>query len=940
MTAARFIRHYRSGQHRRVRACAVGAILTMALFAMLPACSDPPAVPLPTLRSPASLVAASWCPVPQDGTVHYAAPEACLRGPDADPDRIVARVAVANRGNRYLHIVDMNRRRPGFLNLDDSVPGLTGVLVPPGPALLTALASPALGLLATEDEPGLHVVDFARPGLVGTLPAELPEPLSALGSVPGSDRVAWILAAEQVLVVSDVQVECDDAHGPDWHAGCAPNLDLVEVARLPLDGRGRHLSVDRQGIARITVEDSPRILQFAIGDRAVDTLCPGDAPCALTPLVADLPEGCLTGTAHDTGNGSTQPSATTPGSGVSNSGASASAPPASDEAPSGSPATDDPGSEPGDGSVPAESEDEPASDPSQSAQSQPTESAEFSDSGEESPAPEGSGADSTVDEGSGLDVPFQRDRCAEVLGDATRRRVQLGPMAVTAEGDLLVVIDRFNTELLVFDLDAGQLLDVNADNPLRRRSLGIPFTNGMLTHVLVDSIEATTPAPNGGTVRVVSRLAWVSSSVGVTWIAELDRTATLARDGQAIASGRDVLFRHRNAAARLANVRGLTCRVPDDLERRIERRGLDRCDNPLVPRPSVLVPDRRRGEGLPYPLDDGQAYIVLPQWSRADYDAAEDTILTQPFSDAWATPSDTWELVWEGTLPAAAGRRIRVTGPDARTVAFPGAGLCETGEDPCSSGVDLSGCSAARALCRAGHDPCEERFQLCDQCPDFCSANQDLCRAGAQPGDRLVLTPLTAPDDEPLPPQCAPWLEQAQLGPNAPLLEFEVSAVTPTGVEVAPLGDERAIEGFPPEACLVRPLLASIRTGDSWMFRGTRIYGHTSSFEARDGVCAPRVDSPDFDGRPRFGEPFTSWHGLRFQIDPGDEPPPRGFAILFRVDSNFSGTALGSNASVVASAVVRPPGRRPVVVLADDGRNVLRFHDHRSLSALPPTPLP
>ncbi|TVR03819.1 MAG: hypothetical protein EA398_03815, partial [Deltaproteobacteria bacterium] len=534
---------------------------------------------------------------------------------------------------------------------------------------------------------------------------------------------------------------------------------------------------------------------------------------------------------------------------------------------------------------------------------------------------------------------FDTDRCEELRRGAATRPVQLGPMAVTEEADLLVVVDRHQTELLVFDLLEERLVDVNAANRVRRTALGIPFTNARLTNVLLDRIESTRVTADGGSVRTMTRLAWVSSSIGATWIAELDRAVQIVSPEGEVTESVDRLFRHRNAALRLPVVRGLNCRMPEDLERRIARTGQDRCDNPIVPAPLPLDEDLVAA-GLPWTLQDGRAFFPIPEWGRTEV-TPDNAFEVRSLPDAWSTPGDVWDLVWEGTLPTLASRAIRVAGSDASTVRFPGAGTCDTGQDLCDGTIDLTACTPAANLCAAGADPCETRFQLCTVCPEFCSAQRDLCEAGVEPGDRLLLQPLrTTASDEEWPRDCDPWLDTAQLGATPPRLEFVITAVTPDSVEVEPLDADNVIGAFPPEACRRRALQASIRAGESWMFRGTRTWGHTSRHVAEDGVCVPRPDAPDFTSRPGFDTPWTSFHGIRMHIRSGSETPPRDFALSFRVDTNFNATALPGNASVVAGTVVRPPNRRPVVVLADDGRNLIRFFDHRTLLSLQPSPLP
>ncbi|TVQ98014.1 MAG: hypothetical protein EA398_13835, partial [Deltaproteobacteria bacterium] len=274
------------------------------------ACSDPVDTPLPTLRSPTSLAPVTWCPVTNADGTRYAPASDCLRGEGADPSRIVARVAVANRGNRFVHILDMNARRPGFVNLDRSVPGLTGVPAPDGPALLALTPMPGLVLVSSEDDPTLSIVDIPNGRLLDTDLPRPDEPLAALQPIPGSGRYAMLLGAERALVIADLDLRCDgdgDGDGdtdntdpPLYHDACTLEASLDEVARFTLDGRPTALAVDRRGFAYVTLEDHPEVRRFAIGRQAL-ARCGGDTPCPLAPLVADLPGGCLTDTTshHD-----------------------------------------------------------------------------------------------------------------------------------------------------------------------------------------------------------------------------------------------------------------------------------------------------------------------------------------------------------------------------------------------------------------------------------------------------------------------------------------------------------------------------------------------------------------------------------------------------------------------------------------------------------------
>ena len=82
-------------------------VLVAALVA-LAGCSKPQRPPARTLSSPSALSAARWCEVIESGAVRYAPMSECtddaIELGTASP---VARVAVANSGDRFVHVLDV-----------------------------------------------------------------------------------------------------------------------------------------------------------------------------------------------------------------------------------------------------------------------------------------------------------------------------------------------------------------------------------------------------------------------------------------------------------------------------------------------------------------------------------------------------------------------------------------------------------------------------------------------------------------------------------------------------------------------------------------------------------------------------------------------------------------------------------------------------------------
>ena len=185
----------------------------------------------------------------------------------------------------------------------------------------------------------------------------------------------------------------------------------------------------------------------------------------------------------------------------------------------------------------------------------------------------------------------------------------------------------------------------------------------------------------------------------------------------------------------------------------------------------------------------------------------------------------------------------------------------------------------------------------------FLSGGTDYCGAGVRPGDHLTIT--SAPVDD---PDCEQYLDE-----EADFLTYEVVEVRPFEAELAIIDDEDFVDELPTRGCFDEGLGYEVRPQDEWIVVGSST-GFVSSYEASEDQCVPRQqpdeeddeenddngengengeennDEPEidrFDSRVETGGEFFGPY-LRFRIRQGDVEPVRDTQYIFGIDRNFS----------------------------------------------------
>lgn len=894
------------------------ALLALLLPLLLTtACGEPRSAPLSSLRSPDSVHAARWCAIEDAAGVRsWVSAAQCSAQSPREGERLVSRLLVANRGNRYLHLVDTDAQRPALINLDLSVPGVTGLVVPRGPAWVFGLRAPALALVISAEERSVSFVDAARGRTIATDLATFDENLLAAAPLSGRNEFVVALGASRELQLFAVRQRCgaeEDVHRSD----CRLRAELSLQATWSLDGIPRHVVADARGRVYVIADGVDGVSVIGMSGPGLATC--GGSPCELARLSPRLPcelEAMDGGEGESSDEDGTSGGETAPMPNGSASGASV-----PDSAGS---ATEDSAAEE-EGSIP------PSSAPG------------GTETGTEGARSEETTADAEPD-------PAQvAARCARVMRGQGVRPVTLGPMALTERGDLLLVGERQASEVLVFDTRALTLLDVNARNRLRDDAVGIPIPSARITNLLTHTLDFLDTLQGGVRLQRELRVAYVSTSAGQTWVLELDEYGALLQDDEVIGEDRIARFRRRSRSDAPATVSNLNCRLPDVLDRLVARRGLDRCDNALVPVLRPVPADVELPEGRGWTSASALDLFTFPQAPAfaVERDGNDVALGRVDRPDAWRVPNEQWELRWEGTLPGLDQRALQIL--DEEEVQLSGIGLCEAGADLCASGLDLRTCDPVRVLCEAGVDPCTRNLDLPTLCPSFADRNRDLCVAGVEEGDLLEIIRPTRNPEQDVPRECDPWVLAADglVPAGAARAEFEITAVSPWSLRVAPFEADRDEEGvpataLPPARCLEFGVRARVRARQSWLLTGVQRFGHESARRAEAGQCVLRPDrSADEATRPEAGSVFTFPFGVSFRIEhPSAEPVQRDHVLSFRTVSNQVDAFVDTGASVSGAAVARPIGRNPRIAFSDESRDTLRIFDARTLRQISPFPLP
>jgi hypothetical protein len=303
-------------------------------------------------------------------------------------------------------------------------------------------------------------------------------------------------------------------------------------------------------------------------------------------------------------------------------------------------------------------------------------------------------------------------------------------------------------------------------------------------------------------------------------------------------------------------------------------------------------------------------------------------------------------MIFEGLLPGT-DRDDALFGDDG-WVEILGADPCEIDTNVCTLGLDFDECPEARDLCSAGVDLCADRYFICDVCPEACRGTVDFCESGVVEGDRVIIDRLSP--SQVTDAACAPFAvasaENAAAGVGP--LEYEVVAVRPGAVRIAPVPSAGTLDpplptALPPSECYSEPFEIEIRAGDAWIAVGDDEFGHVSPFFDAGGFCEPLRDAELRMSRPRLDADWTGLYGLTMRLESGDEPPQRDFMIRYEVDDGFADRELGNLQLLVGSRtsdmfeVDTDRGAR--LIIADEALDFVHVYNARTLFEVD-SPLP
>ncbi|MFT6397611.1 MAG: hypothetical protein ACJAYU_002365, partial [Bradymonadia bacterium] len=257
----------------------------------LTGCQKPTRTVPATFDSPRDVEFVRWCSN-DDFTDVRAYTDDC----DEETELELAWAVVANSGGRMVHRVRIDSRLPSYDDLDQSVPGVTGALVPEGPIDLQMLAHPTLVAVVSEVDSALSFVEIFNGELAtisydadgdgGNAPAEvstrnlpLGEPVSLMRGVNIGETSRLFLVEPIARRVRSLSVtgNCDGST-TSAALGCIGAVTVVEEPSLALPGSPTDLAVRDDGRVFITVRDDQRIFVGALFGQDLEESCDG-TPC-------------------------------------------------------------------------------------------------------------------------------------------------------------------------------------------------------------------------------------------------------------------------------------------------------------------------------------------------------------------------------------------------------------------------------------------------------------------------------------------------------------------------------------------------------------------------------------------------------------------------------------------------------------------------------------
>ncbi len=927
-------------------------VLVAALVA-LAGCSNPQRPPARTLSSPSALSAARWCEVIESGAVRYAPMSECtddaIELGTASP---VARVAVANSGDRFVHVLDVDLLRPRLIDFRLSIPGNTGVVVPDGPTAIVALDTPSLALVGSSRVPSLSLVDLPGGQLVGN-PVTLPPPPRTLRR-RGTDVVFALPSLDQI-VVGRAEYTCDGVAATHT-SRCTMAWTWTETARVDVGGPVRDIVLDDEGGAWVTAGEHPWVERWGLLPPLVDEACAG-TPCLIDRVQAGW--GCSDGF-DDDGDGLTDaddPQCFGPDDsedGIDRFGRTSTCTDGIDNDGDGLVDADDDGCASADD---ATETPEPLGacadgidndldglvddlDDGCIATGGEHEFVRATDEGMTAlaPAPP-SCANGRDDDGDGaVDWPDDADCYGPNSDDESPpAAAPADGLALTAEGDLLAIVEPTTPQVILVDTARRERISVN-EGELLRTTAGIALPARAPSGAFSDTVTVFDGVLDDGTTAVVTdRVIHVPSTAGIAWTIDLDRTFVVsdADTGEELLRQTYDLFVRRDADGSLARLDPVRCDIPVYAFEVFRDGGLT-CDDARLPAPQVIDADALDAEADSYTVQPGAAYVGLPQRTTLVVDDETGGLVEASIPDDYRVAGDRWRLTWEGVLPRSTRGDAFLL--DTQWVGFLGADPCQLGVDVCNVGLDFSECGVAQTMCDNGESLCGAGIDLCDICPSVCNGGVDMCEIGVVPGDILVIDRIPQRDLDLA--TCGEWVDSddPERATDPTLVEYLITEVHADAVRIEPFPSDqretplgRRLEDLPPATCFGEPFDVEIRAGSSWVLQGTRTWGHRSPFQAIAGECVPRSDADLRRSRPITDEEYVSPWGFTFHIGAGTEPTLRDFAFEFDISSRFADRAarnrqflLGpSTSDAVVIETVR--GRR--IVFSDDAQSFVWVYD-------------
>jgi hypothetical protein len=828
------------------------------------ACQPPQPASPRTLDSPRDVAAVRFCPIVDEALTLLSVTTVLDDGTCLDGALPESRALVANGQGEELHVIDLDIRVVGYIDLNDGLPGETGVRVPEGTSLVGPSAHPALAVAASTIERTLSIINVPL-GRTVAVDGDRGEaehyPLSGrpsiLETVPLSDtgrRSAAVIhyAATNEFVAYEVATGCITDGSFDM--SCAQRVRVTELGRFSAGAPATDMAVLPTGVVYAALRGRNTVVEFGLFGEALALQC-GGTPCELRALA--LGPECANGV-DDDGDGFIDArdaqcfgaAGNEAGEIVANNTLSACTNGLDDDA-DGLVDADDPECDSAadrdesegtagdscldgvdndiDGLTDAEDPDCVATDGERRVTPATLEN--------RSDAPRCSNGIDDDNDGL-LDWPQDND-CYSAADDGEAEQVRPQPthLGLAPEGDILVVADGALNRVYFFDTASGDLIDVNAGDPWDT-AVGERLPSGLPRSVIVDTITSTfdVEAPTGVGEQVevreltqTVRLAHVAVTAGVAYTYSLDVTRSVAgSDGSMFGTVTEPRFRLFDDDGRRGFVDNVTCDIPRDLADLYAAINNIGCSDPRFPRPVVEPSALANGVicagevettdegGLEYLNAPGDAFAVIPTEVQFAASPSAEALCdgavapSLPGENGFApinVPFDTWlrtddiELTWEGVLPGASRQDGVLTGDVLQALA---GRPCQDGVDFCTalSALELQDeCSAAADLCNAGVDVCED-IDPCVICPALCVGAADFCASGVRAGDTVVVEPLRAEAE-----QCAPFSRGDAVSLDG-LFEYRVIEVAPNTLRLEPI--DGAVFAAPASADTGLPFLSAL----------------------------------------------------------------------------------------------------------------------------------